>query len=179
MINSGFILSATDPLPTPSVKAEQVHGSKIALVDASHAGQTISGVDGLITGQKDLFLTIRTADCLPLSLYNPKRQIIGLIHAGWSGIKQGIHLKALSLLNSSPEDVLVNLGPSVCEHCYHRRFDLSGTVRRDLTDLGIPAANINRSSVCTCEDTRFPSHQRSFTTGEPEGRILNFISLTP
>ena len=177
MIKSGFVLSATD-LPAPWVKAQQVHGAELAWVDQSHVGQTLPGVDGLVTRQKNLFLTIHTADCLPLSLYDPQQQIIGLIHAGWRGINQHIHLKAIKLFQCQPEDILVNLGPSVCQRCYHRHFDLSGTVKQELLNLGVPPANLDQSAICTCEDSRFPSHQRSFQTGEPEGRIINFIALT-
>jgi len=172
MINK-FILS--DSLPTPSVQAEQVHGNHIAVVDATHSGQTIAGVDGLITQVPNLFLTVRTADCLPLFLYDPKRQIIGLVHAGWRGIRQRIHLKALKLFNSPPQDILAGLGPSICADCYHRHFDLAGTVKHDLISLGIPAANIDHSAICTYEDSRFPSHQRNRT----KDRIINFISLKP
>ena len=172
MINS-FTLSKSPP--SPWVRAEQVHGSAIVRVDVDQAGQTIAGVDGLITRAPNLFLTVRTADCLPLSLYDPKRQIIGLVHAGWQGVRQRIHLKALKLFNSPPQDILVGLGPSICADCYHRHFDLAGTVKHDLISLGIPAANINQSAICTCEDNRFPSHQRHRT----KDRIINFISLKP
>ncbi len=170
MINS-FTLSESPP--NPWVRAEQVHGSAIAKVDVDQAGQTIAGVDGLITRAPNLFLTVRTADCLPLSLYDPKRQIIGLVHAGWRGIRQQIHLKALKLFNSPPQDILVGLGPSICADCYHRHFDLSGSVTRDLINQGVPPANISQSRICTCEDSRFPSHQRDRT----KDRIINYVSL--
>lgn len=170
MINS-FTLSKS--LPGPWVRAEQVHQAGIAIVSHADANKTISGVDGLITQDTGLNLIIRTADCLPLSVYDPKRQIIGLVHAGWQGVKQQIHLKALKLFNSPPQDVLVGLGPSICADCYHRHFDLAGTVKRDLISLGIPAANIDQSVICTCEDSRFPSHQRDRT----KDRIINYVSL--
>lgn len=163
----------------PSVQTEQVHGSNIALVDQSHTGQTIPGVDGLITHQQNLFLIVRTADCLPVSIYDPSHQAIGLLHAGYAGVNRQIHLKAVSLFTdkfkSRPQDLLVNLGPSICQRCYHRHFDLAVTVKHDLINLGIPAANINQSTICTCEDSRFPSHQRTQT----KDRIINFISLKP
>ena len=162
-------------LPAPWVQAEQIHGAKIAVVDATNVGRTIPGVDGLITKQKNLNLIIRTADCLPLSLYHS--HTIGLIHAGWKGINHQIHLQAISLFNCPPQEILVALGPSVCKQCYHRHFDLAGTVTQDLLDAGILRSNIDQSLICTCEDARFPSHQRSFTTGEPEGRIINYVSL--
>lgn len=170
MINS-FVLN--EPLPTPSVQAEQVHGNNIAVVDASQSGQTIAGVDGLITRAPNLFLTVRTADCLPLSLYDPKRQIIGLVHAGWQGVRQRIHLKALKLFNSPPQDILVGLGPSICPRCYHRHFDLAGTVKHDLVNLGIPESNIDQSAICTHENSHFPSYQRDRT----KDRIINYVSL--
>lgn len=170
MINS-FTLSKL--YPGPWIQAEQVHGNNIAVVDTNHSGQIIPGVDGLITSAPNLFLLIRTADCLPLSIYDPKRQIIGLVHAGWQGVKQQIHLKALKLFNSPPQDVLVGLGPSICADCYHRHFDLAGTVKQDLINWGIPAANIDQSVICTCKDSRFPSYQRDRT----KDRIINYVSL--
>lgn len=168
---SSFTLSKS--WPSPWIQAEQVHGSNIAVVDTNHSHQTIAGIDGLITSAANLFLIIRTADCLPLSIYDPRQQIIGLIHAGWRGVKQGIHLEAVKLFPSPPQDLLVGLGPSICADCYHRHFDLAGTVKHDLINLGIPAVNIDQSTICTYEDSHFPSYQRTRT----KDRIINYVSL--
>ena len=169
-LTHGFSTSLPD---SPLVQAQQVHADKTALVTKADTGKTISGVDGLITRDQNLTLVIRTADCLPILIYHPGDQAIGVIHAGYQGINQKIHLQAVSLFNSAPQDLIVGLGPCVCQNCYHRHFDLRGIVTRDLLKAGV--TQLDQIDICTCEDTRFPSHQRSYNTGEPERRLYGFL----
>lgn len=46
--------------------------------------------DGIVTDQKDIILTIGTADCAPVLFYDEKNGLIGAAHAGWRGAVRGI-----------------------------------------------------------------------------------------
>ena len=39
----------------------------------------------LITNKKGIALGILTADCAPILIYDPKKNIIAAVHAGWKG----------------------------------------------------------------------------------------------
>jgi len=69
----------------------QTHGDKIVVIDHQTPAITQIG-DGLITNIPGRALSIKTADCFPLFLYDPKQQVIGLIHVGWLGANRGIQL---------------------------------------------------------------------------------------
>lgn len=66
------------------VTGEQIHGDKIKVVTSKNP-KTIPKTDGLITNRKNIFLAIFTADCVPVFLYDFKKEVVGLIHAGWKG----------------------------------------------------------------------------------------------
>src|SRR3989344_4572376 len=53
-----------------TISAGLVHGNGVEIVD-ENSEKIIKGVDGLITNNKNLFLTIATADCLPIYFYDP------------------------------------------------------------------------------------------------------------
>lgn len=51
--------------------------------------------DGMITQIKGLALAIKSADCLPIFLFDNKNKVISAIHAGWRGTALKIVKKAL------------------------------------------------------------------------------------
>jgi len=177
----------------------QTHGDKIVVIDHQTPAITQIG-DGLITNIPGRALSIKTADCFPLFLYDPKQQVIGLIHVGWLGANQGIHTKAIKILKSKfksdPKDIIVQLGPGICSSCYtftrkptqswglhtyERKnvwhVNLKGFIKFGLTQAGIESEKITDMNICTYEDRRFPSHRRSRISGEPEDRFTSTITL--
>jgi YfiH family protein len=75
-----------------------------------------------LTDEKGLYLGILTADCVPLLLLDPRRSVVGAVHAGWRGTAKGIVGKALREMHhkfgSRAEDVLVAIGPAIGPCCY-------------------------------------------------------------
>lgn len=41
--------------------------------------------DGLYTEERNVNLYLKTADCLPVIMYNTKKKILSMLHAGWKG----------------------------------------------------------------------------------------------
>jgi YfiH family protein len=114
--------------PADVVIAEQVHGAGVAVVDSRHAGVGALGlpelpdVDALVTAAPGLVLGGLFADCVPVYLYDPVRQAIGLIHAGWRGTAAGIAARAVGVMvrtfGTRPEDCLAIMGPAIGPCCY-------------------------------------------------------------
>ena len=78
--------------------------------------------DALFTLEKNCYLTVLSADCLPILFYCPDREIVGAIHAGWLGSAKLIAFKLLSYLISNyqvdPQQVIVYFGPSIFSEVY-------------------------------------------------------------
>ena len=78
--------------------------------------------DALLTDQAGILLSVRTADCLPVLLVDPKRRAVAAVHAGWRGALARIVEKAVGemrrMFGSEPRSLLAVLGPSIRACCY-------------------------------------------------------------
>jgi YfiH family protein len=100
----------------------QIHSNRVAAISGDQAGSTIPDSDGLVTTTPGVGLLLRFADCQPILLYDPAHHALGLIHAGWRGVAQGIARRAVETMvqafGTRPEDLLTGLGPAIGPCCY-------------------------------------------------------------
>lgn len=132
--------------------AEQVHGTRVAVVTAKDKGRgnvqldsAIAQSDALITNSPGILLTSFYADCVPLYVYDPVHQAVALAHAGWKGTAgkiAGATVKAMQdAYGSRPEQLLAAIGPSIGACCYEvseevaSRFPV-GVVSVEATNAG-------------------------------------------
>lgn len=156
------------------VGLEQVHGNKIIKVstkDKSKGSRTRKNAfvaDGLITSDPQVFLTVVTADCNQIALYDPSKKTIALLHAGIKGLSLGIIKVALDTLEtnfgSSPENIIAELGPSVGP-C-HYKTDIWDIAESQLKDCGIKPENIFNPRICTYDSPDYYSHRASDDMGQ-------------
>ncbi len=183
----------------PHIK--QIHGKRIIVVKRFSCVGTRYPLkaDGLITNVAGVPLTIRTADCLSIFLFDPKNKAVGLVHAGWRGTQKNITAHAVRSMmkkwRTNPKDLKVVFGPSIRSCCYEvsakfkeyfpretrrrgRRFflDLSFVNKRQLLALGVKKKNIFDCKVCTCCNPKFFSYRRE---GEKAGRMISLLMLKP
>jgi len=96
----------------------QIHSSVIhkAGTDTKFVG------DGLFTDKKGSNMYIRTADCLPIILFHPHKEILALLHAGWKGtvlmIAKKFLLEMRKLYDLKSEDWEVAFGPCIDPEYY-------------------------------------------------------------
>lgn len=170
--------------PKKIVSAELVHGSKIEVVDENSA-EIVDGVDGLITQDPNVLLSITVADCVPVYFYEADRSIIGVVHSGWRGTVAGVVVEAVKViisLGGNPDNLAVALGPginachfeiqadvlekfsaypgSIVRHDGKMFVDLKRIIIEQLTNLGIEPANIENHPDCTMEGDRYFSFRR-------------------
>lgn len=170
-----------------TVAIKCVHGNKVKIVTERDKGKVLYGVDGLITKSKNLFLTQTVADCLPIFIYDPKREIISLIHAGWRGLANNILSVAIKQLikkfKSKPTQILVGIGPGICQRHFEVKsdvaekfksfksaffkkegkifLDLKEVAKLNLINLGIKKEKIEISQECTfCLKRKYFSFRR-------------------
>ncbi|PLY03239.1 MAG: peptidoglycan editing factor PgeF [Desulfuromonas sp.] len=111
--------------PNLLLTVRQVHGTDILIVDdenpdLSHFQKVES--DAIITDQPGIMIGILVADCYPVLIHDPVRQVAAAIHAGWRGAAAGLiglTIKAMqSHFSCIPADMMVAIGPGIGAHKY-------------------------------------------------------------
>ena len=178
--------------------AFQVHGHQIEVT--SSPGQK-EGYDALITNEKDLYLTVTVADCVPVLLYDPVQEAIAAVHAGWRGTVAQIGPKALTALSENygvdPANCHAYIGTCIGASAYevdaevadnfpgdYKRWDeekekfyldLKAANATQLKNAGIPEAQIEVSPYCTVRhNDHYFSHRKE--KGKT-GRMLGVIGM--
>ena len=115
---------AGSALSSWTLSVKQVHGTEALVVDRVLAptDRFVGGWDALVTDQPGIMVAVRTADCVPILMHDPKRRVVAAVHAGWRGAVAGIVPKTLALLESRfgsrLEHVRISIGPSAGVCCY-------------------------------------------------------------
>lgn len=182
------------------LQVEQVHGNNIVLADGKK--KFYKNADGLITTKK-MFLGIRTADCLPVFLFEPKNKIIGAIHAGWKGLVGNIidhAVNQMSAFGAVRKEILAGVGPHIGSCCYQISdnliielqkykinltgmiiskedlwyMDLSKLAYQQIMNAGLIESHIEILSICTACHENYYSYRRD---GKETGRMFNIIGF--
>lgn len=104
---------------------KQEHTSSIVDIEDDLTEVT---ADAAFTLRHDLILGIKTADCVPMLIFDPLRQAMGAVHAGWRGTAMGLIAKSVSHMadryGSDPSDMLIAIGPAIRWCCYEVQKDV-------------------------------------------------------
>lgn len=115
----------------------QIHGDGIVCVKEGGVNY-LPQADALITNEKNIFLSILVADCLPIMIFDPHRKVFGIAHCGWRGtilyLAQKTVGKMQELFSVKPSNCKAILGPSICSNCYEIREDLIEKVKDSFRD---------------------------------------------
>lgn len=132
--NFELVAKALETEASRLVGGDQTHTNVVRVVDASDAGHNVTkpksffDVDALVTSDPSVALFVTTADCVPILFYDPVKRVVGAAHSGWKGTCNGIAAKVIECMRdefgTNPADVLVSIGPSICQDCYEVSADL-------------------------------------------------------
>jgi len=176
---------------------EQVHSDRIEFITEPGA---VNSCDGLITDCADLFLTVQTADCFPVFLFDPEKKAVGLIHSGWRGTAKNITGKAIEKMiahfKTNPQNMLAAIGPGVQQNCYqvdvalaqnfhhkyliddgpgHFKLDVQMVIIDQLVNAGVQKRNIEWDKTCThCAKDLYYSYRRDATQS---GRMMGILGI--
>jgi YfiH family protein len=192
--NRALLMAGID-LPSEPVWLEQVHGAAVLDLDVD----AVTPADAAVTSRAGLVCTVLTADCLPVLLCDRAGRRIGVAHAGWRGLLNGVLPATVGAFGVRPRDLVAWLGPAIGPAAYEvgadvrdayvaqdpaaERFfapnargrwqaDLYGLARQSLNAAGVLA--VAGGEFCTYADSgRFFSHRRE----APCGRIATLIWL--
>ena len=130
-------------LPYPVIQGHQVHGSRVAVVDRpGMTREELEGYDAFVTNLPGVAIGVRTADCVPVLLYDPVERVVAAVHAGWKGTVLHISKGALEAMGqefgSRPENILAVIGPSIGPDS----FQVGEEVAEKFKEAGFPMDEI-------------------------------------
>jgi hypothetical protein len=187
------------------ITINQVHGNCVIVLKAplkeNSYYKEIAG-DAIVTALGDQPIAIRSADCLPVLLYDEKNSVIGAAHAGWRSTLEQVAVKTVEAMGenfgSNPKDIKAACGPYIGPCCYtvkpelvekfkeagHKtgsflisdnctRLDLALANLDQLISAGVREDNISSEAPCTsCNTEHYYSYR---VEGESAGRELSII----
>lgn len=162
----------------------QSHSSSISIITDIY--DLDIDADAAVTNIPGVALGVLTSDCLPIFFYESHSKIVGVIHAGWKGIKNEIIIKSLKKSQKkywfNMRDVRIYIGPHICERCYEVGVEfleifwsdiskkngkyflnLKALAITQLRSLGIEESHIVVSDSCTYENKQTLHSYRCFT----------------
>ena len=189
------------------IVANQTHSDNIKIITQKETkgwqglDDAIEDCDALITDVKGVVMSILTADCVPILLYDTQQEVVAAVHAGWKGTKEQIVLKTVQKMKEkygcNPRNIIAGIAPSIGRCCYEvgedvaRHFfetpegfdtkgekymlDLPFINKLQLVKAGIPEENIEMSQICTaCEVEKFFSYRKEQGCS---GRFMSMIGM--
>ena len=195
--------------PKRTVFTKQIHSDIIERVGVSDCGRGLivpveNGCDGLVTNEPEVVLTVFSADCTPVLLYDPVAKAVGAVHAGWRGTAAAIVEKAVERMaaefGSKPENIRAAIGPCISQCCFETDRDVPEAMLNAFGDaakeairetgskyyvnlkalnvLALTRAGVRQIDIATegtaCEPNRFWSHRR---VGNARGSLAAMILL--
>lgn len=182
------------------VTCQQIHSSNIQIVTKDNIDTEIKNCDGLLTNIPQILISIKTADCVPITINDSIKKVVGVIHAGWRGTEREIIKNAINLMitkfNSNPKNIKIKIGPAIDRNNYlikkdvasrfmnnyrefiekvsddHWKFDLVGVNIKQMLNIGILEENIKISKISTYLNKNYPSFRRD---GKSNGFVTEIM----
>jgi polyphenol oxidase len=187
----------------------QTHGTIIRMIDERFLNMSdeqqkneLESVDGLMTDVRGVCVSVSTADCIPILLYDDQHHACCAVHAGWRGTVKRIVEKAVAEMtanySTNPAMLHVCIGPGISlenfeigddvwQKFYNAGFEMERISRKyekwhidlwecnriQLASVGVNPRNIQVAGICTF------SHADEFFSARKltiqSGRILTGI----
>ncbi len=186
-VEHGFGTSDS-PWPEDIILMSQKHTNNVIIIE-DEDGAYIPIADAMLTRIPNKVLGVKTADCLPILLYNPAAKVVGVIHAGWRGLANGVVFNTIDKMNAfynaKPESTYFAIGPGICKNCYEVGVEVINSINaitevkdaftrtskskgmldtraiadRQIQAAGVPESNIFHVNLCTRCSPGFYSHR--------------------
>lgn len=189
--------------PDSVVETSQVHGDVVADVDdtTDPIASRVVEADALVARTAGRAVGVRTADCVPILIADPRTGLVAAVHAGWRGAVLGVVERAVERLGAygaTQGELLVAIGPHIGPDAFEVGEDVAGQIAESAADervivrghpkphvdlervvrcalarSGVVDARVERVPGCTHDEAaRFHSHRRD---GRGSGRQLSAI----
>ncbi|MSP12633.1 MAG: peptidoglycan editing factor PgeF [Chloroflexi bacterium] len=135
--NLAAVAAVFNAAPADLTSVWLVHGNHILEAGAGAKGAPLGQADGVITHIPGVPLLMRSADCVPVLVYDPEHRAVGLAHAGWRGTLSGatynLVQRMIQVYGSRPEALIAGIGPSIGPCCYQVGPEVVAAVRQNFT----------------------------------------------
>ena len=116
----------------------QAHSDHVRWV--TEAGRP-EDTDAVVTDRPGLCVCVKTADCIPILLYDTKQRVIAAVHAGWRGtVSRIVQKTVLEMQPHCPTDLHAIIGPGISLS----RFEVGDEVYEAFLSAGFPVGRIAR-----------------------------------
>lgn len=126
----------------------QTHSTNVEWVD--HAGE-VPDTDAVITDVRGLCVAVKTADCIPVLLYDERQQLVAAVHAGWRGTVGRIVEKTIAKMNSRGADLHAIIGPGISLDAFEVGDEVYDTFLRE----GFPMERIAKRYPSANQTTKW------------------------
>lgn len=169
-------------------RTRQIHSDIVARI-TSRMGDVVVEADAFVTTEPGVVCAVRTADCIPVVMWDVRERIVAAVHAGWRGVASEIVPRSIQDIRDQFPDanLRVTMGPAMAASCYevgeeviascgktvsdvtaylhparpgHHRIDLKGIVIEQMARAGITSNCIEDHPICTHCDSRYASFRR-------------------
>jgi hypothetical protein len=118
----------------------QIHSDVIVYTENPRPnGSKHTQADAILTNSSNVSLFMQFADCVPILVYDPKKNLIGIIHAGWQGTVKRIVQKTILFMQekfqSDPVDIIAGIGPSIGPDHYEVGKNVVIEIEEKLSDI--------------------------------------------
>lgn len=130
-------------LPYHVICGHQVHDVRVAVVDRPDlTRENLEGYDAYITNLKGCAIGVRTADCIPVLLYDPRHGAVAAVHSGWKGTVRSISRHTIQAMHDTfgtdAADLSAMIGPGISR----RSFQVGEEVVDLFRNSGFPMEEI-------------------------------------
>ncbi len=122
--NRALLFSSLNKTPKWFIQPYQTHQDKVLKIDTQFLSlnkeqqiKQLHGIDALITQIPNCCITVATADCVPVILYDTSSQVVAAVHSGWRGTLLRIVQSTIKQMKdyylSDYQHIKACLGPSI------------------------------------------------------------------
>lgn len=160
--------------------------------------------DAIVTDRKNIGIGVFTADCVPVLIFDKKKNAVAAVHSGWKGTAKCIVSKTVHYMEreygSCIEDLIIYIGPNNRVCCYdfgeelvnkffndplyannnifvNGKLDLEKCIKLQLLKIGVSCKNINILKLCTSCSKEFEFYSYRREKEKSYGRMFSFIFI--
>jgi YfiH family protein len=160
------------------ISPRQTHTNNVVLITEDNINDDLQDCDGVITNLKGVALTIATADCQSIFIYDPKKEVIANVHSGWKGtlnkILRNTIVKLVDVYRCDIQDLIVCIGPSILKCCFEVDSDVVDMFRKEFKDIEdtISLGDIKENKQKYYIDTVEINRKELIDLGVPKDHII-------
>jgi YfiH family protein len=147
----------------------QTHSNKVIFIKDNNKHIRRVNSDALITDQRNVAISVLTADCVPILIYDEVNKIIGSVHAGWKGALSGIIENTLNQIININRNAKINIaiGPCIGVNSYE--------VGQELYVKFITESKTNKKFFLSAKNNKFFFDLRKYINSKFERPEVNHV----